>query len=121
MFRVGPMTMYMVATSAAPLGSDAWRLIRAFVPVQDNAECDDADKPHNWVSGVEHSQNCNRLIANSCTFNPDDKRGAGRTVELQPVKVTPASASTATARNRRRCKITPTGGSERWGCLNLEL
>lgn len=41
-------------------------------------ERNDADKPHNWISGVEHSQNCNRYLANSCTFNPDGKSGAAR-------------------------------------------
>lgn len=55
---------------------------------QEDTERRDADNPKNWISYVEHSQNLNRYLADSCTFNPDGKSGAARTAELQPVKVT---------------------------------
>ncbi|MGD0259682.1 MAG: hypothetical protein ABSD29_07630 [Verrucomicrobiota bacterium] len=49
----------------------------------DDGDRDDANKPYNWISGVEHSQDCNRYFANSCTFNPDGKSGAARTAEAE--------------------------------------
>jgi hypothetical protein len=67
---------------------------------QEETERRDADNPKNWISYVEHSQNFNWYFADSYTFNPDGKSGAARTAELQPVKVTPTTASTATARKR---------------------
>jgi hypothetical protein len=69
---------------------------------QEDTERGDSEEPKNWIFYGEHSQNLNRYFANSCTFNPDGKSGAARTAELQPVKVTLTTASTATARKRVR-------------------
>jgi hypothetical protein len=65
---------------------------------QEDTQRRDADDPENWISYGEHSQNSNRYFADSCTFKPDGKSDAARTPELQPVKVTPTTASTAAAR-----------------------
>jgi hypothetical protein len=65
---------------------------------QEDTERGDADDPKNWISYVEHSQNFNRFCAESCTFKADGKSDAARTAELQPVKITPTTASTTAAR-----------------------
>jgi hypothetical protein len=52
---------------------------------QDDAERKDANEPNNWTSDVQHSQNVDRCCANSCTFKPDGKSGANRSVGPPPI------------------------------------
>ena len=64
---------------------------------QKDTERGDADNPKKRIPYVEHNQNFDRYCAESCTFNPDGKCDAAWTAELQPVMVTPTTASTAAA------------------------
>ena len=77
---------------------------------QEDTERGDADEQKNCIFYGEHSRNFNRYFANPCTFNPDGKSGEARKAELQPVKVTPTTASTAAARNRLRLQTVLMGG-----------
>jgi hypothetical protein len=69
---------------------------------QEDTERGDADEQNHWISHVDHSQISSRYFADSCTFKPDGKSGAARTAELQPVSVTPTTASTAAVKKRVR-------------------
>jgi hypothetical protein len=45
---------------------------------QGEGEHNDEAEPKNWISSVEHGQNCNQCCANYCTFKPNGKRGVTR-------------------------------------------